>query len=77
MSQDSYRISSPTISLFLEGDRHVARTLPKGALVKIESETFNGNKLVEVLFEEQVIMMFAQDLRSRGVKVMNARSAAG
>jgi hypothetical protein len=69
MSQDTYQIKSPTISLYLEGERHVARTLPKGALVKIESETFNGNKLVEVLFEEKVVMMFTQDLRSRGKKV--------
>ena len=69
MSRDTYRITSPTISLFLDGERHVARMLPKGALVKIESETFNGNKLVEVLHEGQVVMMFTQDLRSRGEKV--------
>jgi hypothetical protein len=67
--QDTYRITSPTVSLFLEGQRHVSRLLPKGALVKIESETFNGNKLVEVLFEGKVVMMFTQDLRSRGEKV--------
>jgi hypothetical protein len=75
MSTDIYRIASPTISLNLEGERHVARTLPKGALVKIESETFNGNKLVEVLFEGRVIMMFTQDLRSRGLKVVDGAPA--
>ena len=66
MAQDTYRITSPT--LFLEGDGHVARTLSKGALVKIESETFNGNRLVEVVFEGKAVMMFTQDLRSRGEK---------
>jgi hypothetical protein len=69
VSRDTYRITSPTMSLFLEDGRHVGRTLPKGALVKIESETFNGNKLVEVLYEGKIVMMFTQDLRSRGEKV--------
>jgi hypothetical protein len=69
MPRDTYLITSPTVSLFLEGARHVSRTLLKGALVQIESETFNGNKLVEVLFEGKVVMMFTQDLRSRGEKV--------
>jgi hypothetical protein len=77
MSTDTYRIGSPTITLFLEGGRHVARTLPKGALVKIESETFNGNKLVEVLFEGKVVMMFTQDLRSRGLRVVDGAPTKG
>ena len=76
MSHDTYRITSPTISLYLEGDRHVAHTLPKGALVEIESETFNGNRLVEVLFEGNVVMMFTQDLRSRGTKVVDKETAS-
>ena len=69
MSQDTYRITSPTVSLFLEGDLHVSRVLPKGALVTIASETFNGNKLVEVIYGGKVVMMFTQDLRTRGEKV--------
>ena len=69
MSEDTYRITSPSMSLFLEGGIHVSRLLPKGALVTIASETFNGNKLVEVLYEGKVVMMFTQDLRSRGEKV--------
>jgi hypothetical protein len=69
MPQDTYLITSPTVSLCFEGDRHVGSTLPKGALVQIESETFNGNQLVEVLFQGKVVMMFTQDLRSRGEKV--------
>ena len=69
MSTDAYRITSPTISMFLEGDHYMSRTLPKGAVVTIESETFDGNKLVEVRYEGKVIMMFTQDLRTRGEKV--------
>jgi len=56
--------------MFLEVAHYVSRTVPKGAIVTIESETFDGNKLVEVRYEGKVIMMFTQDLRSRGEKVV-------
>jgi len=62
-------MSKPTIALFLENGRHIARMVPKGATVSIDAETFNGNKLTEVLWEEKPVMMFTQDLRSRGKKI--------
>ena len=69
MSLDKYRIDSPTIALFLEDGRHVAHMVPKGATITIEGETFNGDKLVEVTWSDKVVMMFTQDLRSRGKKM--------
>ena len=69
MPMDQYRISSPTIALFLEEGCHVAHVVPEGALVSIDGKTFNGNKLTEVTWDEKVVMMFTQDLRSRGVKI--------
>ena len=69
MLQDTFRITSPTIILFLEDGRHVSRMISKGELVTINSETFNVNKLVEVLWEGRAVMMFTQDLRARGEKI--------
>jgi hypothetical protein len=69
MSQDIFCITSPTLVLFLENDGHVSRMISKGELVTINSETFNGNKLVEVLWEGRAVMMFTQDLRARGEKI--------
>jgi hypothetical protein len=69
MAQETYRITSPVLALILEGDRHVAHTIPKGATVSFEGKTFDGNKLIEVLWDGKVVMMFTQDLRSRGEKV--------
>ncbi len=66
---DSYRITSPTLSMFFEGGCYMARTLPKGAIVTIRSESFDGDKLVEVGYEGSSVMMFTQDLRSRGEKI--------
>ena len=66
---DRYRITSSTIALFLEEGRHVARMVPAGSVITIDSEKFDGDKLVEVLWSEKKVMMFTQDIRSRGEKV--------
>jgi hypothetical protein len=59
-----YRFSSPTLALLEEGGRHVARTVPAGAVVEVDG-AFEKEKLVEVLWDGKRVMMFAQDLRSR------------
>jgi hypothetical protein len=66
---DQYRIKSPTIALYVEAGRHVAHVVPEGTIITIESETFNGDRLVEVLWADKLVMMFTQDLRSRGEKI--------
>jgi hypothetical protein len=63
------RITSPTIALFPVDGRHVARTVPGGAIVSIDESLINQNKLVEVLWNETEVKMFAQDVRARGEKV--------
>jgi hypothetical protein len=62
-------MNSPVLALFPDDGRHVADTIPKGAFVTIDSETFNGNKLIQVVWDGKTVMMFTQDLRSRGEKV--------
>jgi len=53
------------MALFLEGGRHVARTVPAGTVVSVDSDTFDHSKLVDVMWGEKKVMMFAQDLQSR------------
>jgi len=43
--------------------------VPKGSMITIDGKTFNGDKLVEVTWAEKVVMMFTQDIRSRGKKI--------
>jgi len=69
MAHDKYRIKSPTIALFLEDGRHVSHMVPAGAVITVDSTTFNGDKLIEVLWAEKDVMMFTQDLRARGEKI--------
>ena len=69
MAGDKYLIKSPTIALFLEDGRHVTHMIPKGSIVVVESENINGNRLLEVIWAEKKVMMFTQDIRSRGKKL--------
>ena len=69
MAGDKYRIKSPTIALFLEDGRHVAHMVPTDSIITVKSEEFNGDRLIEVLWAEKVVMMFTQDIRTRGVKI--------
>ena len=69
MTTETYLICSPTIALLLEDGRHVAHLVPEGATISIEGKTFNGNKLIEVTWAEKIVMMFTQDLRTRGKKL--------
>jgi len=39
--------------------------VPEGAIIKIASETLEGDKLVDVVWNGKVVMMFTQDLRAR------------
>ena len=54
------------MALFEKDDRHVAETIPEGGIVQVDSVAFDGDKLVEVIWNGKRVMMFAQDLRKRG-----------
>jgi len=40
-----------------------------GTIISLDGKTFNGNKLMEVNWNEKTFMMFTQDLRTRGKKI--------
>jgi len=42
-----YRITNPTLALFVEDGRHVAHTLPVGALITVRANSFDGEKLLK------------------------------
>jgi len=62
-----YRITQKTMALFLEGARHIARTVPANTIITVDGEAFDRDRLVDVTWNDKKVMMFAQDLRSRAV----------
>jgi hypothetical protein len=69
MPTECYRIHSPIMALFERNGRHMAETVPVGAIVEIDTDTFDGNRLVDVIWVGKPVMMFTQDLRTRGESI--------
>ena len=63
----TFKLTTPTIALFPEEGRQVARTIPLGALVSVKA--VEGDRFIEVVWEGHTVLMFAQDIRARGVEV--------
>ena len=60
---------NPTLALFEEDGRHVAKTVPTGAIVTVDGKAFDGEKLVSVTRDGETVMIFTQDLKSRSEQV--------
>ena len=64
MTPGQYRLITSILSLFQRDGRHVANVVPKDSVITIPTGTvFNGNKLIEVLFDGRLVMMFTKDVR--------------
>jgi len=66
MSIVRYRITDPTLAMFEEDGRHLARFVPTGAIITVDG-AFDGNRLMDVVWDEKKVMMFTEDLRTRAV----------
>ena len=69
MLPQKYRITGPTLAMFREDGHHVACTVPEDAMITlVDGKPFNGERLMEVVWEGRVVMMFTNDLRARSEK---------
>ena len=67
-----YRINNPTMAIFETDGRPVADTVPEGAIIEIDSRTFEGDRLVEMLWDGRRGRMYTQDLRKRAESVRSS-----
>lgn len=64
MPRGRYRITNPTLAMkTTDGKGDTALMVPTGAFVFIDSESFNGNRLIDVQWEGNSVSMSALDLR--------------
>jgi hypothetical protein len=60
-----YRLARTTLALFQEEDGYVARPLEKDERIEFDpDELLKGLDLVEVLWQDELVLMFAADLMS-------------
>jgi hypothetical protein len=72
--ENQYRMISPTIALFLEAGRHIARTVPSGSVITVESLDSDSDELVDVIWNDKKVRMFTQDIKTRGERLDSSRT---
>ena len=69
MRGQHYRLKTPTLAILACADdpeHKIPMTIPQGGVVEVVETDLNGNRLVDVRWEDKLGMMFTTDLRTRG-----------
>jgi hypothetical protein len=75
MQGKSYRLNAQTLGILSENQHRVAVLIPYNAVITVVSGPLNGNRMVDVMWDEKVVMIFVEDLRERG-ELTNAAKAS-
>ena len=64
-----HRLNNPLLAMFAGVDGHEAITIPTGTVLELTAKKFNGDRLMEVSWDEQKVLMFTEDLKNTAVPV--------
>jgi hypothetical protein len=59
-----FRLTRSAMAIGLREERHVAITIPEGAIIEVMDGPFNGSRLMDVRYEGEMIMMFTDDMKT-------------
>jgi len=68
MPQRTFKLNTSTMTI-LSDDQRTMVTIPANALVSLVVGDIDTNGFVEVRYRDKVLIMFAEDLRSRGERM--------
>ncbi|MBN9662642.1 MAG: hypothetical protein J0H49_30870 [Acidobacteria bacterium] len=64
-----YQIIAPTLVLAVQGSGKKPITIPTDSMVDVPLTLYGRKGLIEVQFNGETVLMFAEDIRERGVRV--------
>jgi|HubBroStandDraft_4_1064222.scaffolds.fasta_scaffold474559_1 hypothetical protein len=70
MPQTTFKLKSPTLAIREVNNQRTIVTLHREALVTLLVGDIDANGFVEVLCDNEALIMFAEDLRTRGLLVL-------
>jgi hypothetical protein len=70
MPQPTFKLKSPTLAIREVNNQRTIVTLHREALVTLLVGDIDANGFVEVLYDNEALIMFAEDLRTRGLLVL-------
>jgi hypothetical protein len=59
-----FRLTREAMAIAQRDSRNVAITIPEGALIEIIGGPFNGTRLMDVRYNDEMIMMFTDDMKT-------------
>ena len=70
MRGETYRIDSPILAILsrLDGKR-LPVSVPKGSEVTVESGPLNGNRMVEINWDGDILVAFTRDLKENSTHI--------
>jgi hypothetical protein len=66
MQSQTYRLNAKTLGILSQNGQRVAVSIPYNAVVTVVNGPLNGNRVVDVMWDEKLVMIFVEDLRARG-----------
>ena len=69
MSRRTFYLNSKTLSVYSGENGRGHLYVPAGAIISIDSEDLDTALMVDVLWNDQKLQMFAQDIRDRADRI--------
>lgn len=63
-SGQRFRLTREAIAIAQRNSRNVSIMIPEGAIIEIIGGPFNGARLMDVRYNDEMIMMFTDDMKS-------------
>ena len=64
-----YRLIAPVLALFRVDGHYETATAPIGTVVDLDGKTFDGERLMDVVWDGRTVMMFTDQLKVSSVPV--------
>lgn len=64
-----HRLKNPLLAMFSGADGHESITIPSGAVIDLTARKFNGDRLMEVIWDDRKLLMFTEDLKNTATPV--------
>jgi len=71
-----FKLSAPTLALDTVDGKRIAVNVPGGDIIKVVSGPRHGDRMVDVLWEGRIVVMFADDVDVRGIEIRDQSATA-
>jgi len=70
-----FHLTSWAMAIAQRGGRNVSIMVPKGAIIEVLGGPFDGVRLMDVRYLDEIVMMFTNDMVNHTKKLVNTKPA--